>query len=99
MDSEDQLAAAQMTAIKTLLDQAQEEATPLVEWALTPKGHNKSKLAPVIAAASGLGSCFSSKHGQICGTVQLFEHRRVRSRPVHVMEKLGLINLKCHHCK
>ncbi len=38
VDGESQLAAAQISALDTLLDQAQEEVTPLVEWALTPMG-------------------------------------------------------------
>ncbi len=36
VDGEDQPAAAQISPIETPLDQAQEEAIPLVEWALTP---------------------------------------------------------------
>lgn len=40
VDGEDQAAAAQMSVIEILLDQ--EEAIPLVEWALSPNGHNKS---------------------------------------------------------
>ncbi len=37
MDGEDQPAASQMSEMDTPL--AQEEAMPLVEWALTPMGH------------------------------------------------------------
>lgn len=43
MDGEGQLAAAQMSSIYTPLDQAQEEAVPLVERALTLLGHFKPK--------------------------------------------------------
>ncbi len=39
MDGEDQPAASQMSEMETPLDHAQEEAMPLVEWALTPMGH------------------------------------------------------------
>lgn len=39
VDSKDQPAAAQISPVETLLDQTQEEAIPLVEWALTPIGH------------------------------------------------------------
>ncbi len=39
MDGEDQLAASQMSEMDTALDHAQEEAMPLVEWALTPMEH------------------------------------------------------------
>lgn len=42
VDGEDQPAAAQMSEIETPLDHAQEEAIPLMEWALSPKGHNRS---------------------------------------------------------
>ncbi len=38
MDSEAQPAAAQMSAMDTPLDHAQDEVTPQVEWALTPMG-------------------------------------------------------------
>ncbi len=40
-DSKDQLAAAHISPNETLLVQAQEEAIPLVEWALTPTEHCK----------------------------------------------------------
>ncbi len=39
VDSEDQPAASQMSEMDTPLDHAQDEAMPLVEWALTPMGH------------------------------------------------------------
>lgn len=35
-DGEDQLVAAQMSAMDTLLDKTQEEAIPLVQWAFPP---------------------------------------------------------------
>ncbi len=43
MDGEDQPAALQISEIDSPLDHAQEEAMPLVEWALTPMGHCKFK--------------------------------------------------------
>ncbi len=39
MDGDDQPAASQMSEMDISLDHAQEEAMPLVEWALTPMGH------------------------------------------------------------
>ncbi len=39
----DQPAASQMSEMDTLLDHAQEEAMPLVEWVLTTMGHCNSK--------------------------------------------------------
>ncbi len=39
VDSEDQPAASQMSEMDTPLDHAQDEAMPLVEWALIPMGH------------------------------------------------------------
>lgn len=44
VNGKDQMAAAQISPIETLLDQAQEEDIPLVEWALTPIGHCKLTL-------------------------------------------------------
>ncbi len=41
MDGEDQPATSQISEMDTPLDHAQEEAMPLVEWALTPMGHCK----------------------------------------------------------
>ncbi len=51
MDGEDQPAASQMS---TQLDHAQEEAMPLVEWALTPMGHRDptEEYANVIASTN-----------------------------------------------
>ncbi len=43
MNDEDQPAASQIYKMDTLLDHAQEEVTPLGEWALTPMGHCKPK--------------------------------------------------------
>ncbi len=43
MDGEDQPAASQISEMDIPLDHAQEEAMPLVEWALTPMGHCKPK--------------------------------------------------------
>ncbi len=43
MDGEDQPAASQMSEMDIPLDHAQEEAMPLVEWALTPLGHCNTK--------------------------------------------------------
>ncbi len=43
MDGEDQPAASQISEMDTPLDHAQEEAIPLMEWALTPKVHCKPK--------------------------------------------------------
>ncbi len=53
MDGEDQPAASQMS---TPLDHAQEEAMPLVEWALTPMGHRDptEEYANVIASTNHL---------------------------------------------
>ncbi len=39
MDGKDQPATSQMSEMDTPLNHAQEEAMPLVEWALTPIGH------------------------------------------------------------
>ncbi len=38
MDGEAQPATAQMSAMDTLLDHEQDEATPRMEWALAPMG-------------------------------------------------------------
>ncbi len=56
MDGEDQPAASQISEMDTPLDHAQEEAMPLVEWALTPMGHCKPKeeYARVIASTNHL---------------------------------------------
>ncbi len=56
MDGEDQPAASQMSEMDTLLDHAQEEAMPLVEWALTPMGHcdPTEEYANVIASTNHL---------------------------------------------
>ncbi len=56
MDREDQLATSQMSEMDTLLDHAQEEAMPLVEWALTLMGHcnPKKEYANVIASTKHL---------------------------------------------
>ncbi len=45
-----------MSEMDTLLDNAQEEAMPLVEWALTPMGHcnPKEEYANVIASTNHL---------------------------------------------
>lgn len=52
MNSETQPVAAQMSAIDTLLNHS--EATPSVEWALTPKGHfrPREKYASAIASTN-----------------------------------------------
>ncbi len=56
MDGEDQPAASQMSEMDTLLDHAQEEAMPLVEWSLAPIGYCKPKeeYANVIASTNRL---------------------------------------------
>ncbi len=56
VDSEDQPAASQMSEMDTPLDHAQDEAMPLVEWALTPMGHcnPKEEYANVIASTNHL---------------------------------------------
>ncbi len=43
MDGKAQPAASKISGMDTLLDHAQEEAMPLVEWALTLMGHSKPK--------------------------------------------------------
>ncbi len=61
MDSEAQPAAAHISAIDTLLDHAQDEAMPLVEWAFTPMGHcwPKEYYASVVASIIHLDNlCF-----------------------------------------
>ncbi len=63
MDGEDQPSASQISEMDTPLDHAQEEAMPLVEWALTPMGHCKPKeeYAMVIASTNHLEIiCFVS---------------------------------------
>ncbi len=52
MDGKDQPAASQMSEMDTPLNHAQEEAMPLVEWALTPIGHcnPEEEYANVIAS-------------------------------------------------
>ncbi len=52
MDGKVQPAAAHISAMDTPLDHAQDEAMPLVEWALTPMGHcwPKEDFASVIAS-------------------------------------------------
>ncbi len=54
MDDEDKLAASQISEMDTPLDHAQEEAMPLMEWALTPMRHCKPKeeYARVIASTN-----------------------------------------------
>ncbi len=56
MDGEDQPAASQIPDMDTPLDNAQEEAMPLVEWALTPMGHRDptEEYANVIASTNHL---------------------------------------------
>ncbi len=56
MDGKDQPAASQMSDMDTPLDHAQEEAMPLVEWALTPMGHHDptKEYANVIASTNHL---------------------------------------------
>ncbi len=61
MDGEAQPAAAHISAMDTPLDHAQDEAMPLVEWALTTMGHclPKEEYASVIASMFHLDSlCF-----------------------------------------
>lgn len=43
VDGEPKRAAANISAMVTPQDQAQEEETPLVEWAFIPMGHCKPK--------------------------------------------------------
>ncbi len=52
MDGKDQPAASQISEMDTLLNNAQEEAMPLVEWALTPMGHCKPKEEHIRVIAS-----------------------------------------------
>ncbi len=56
MDSEAQPAASQISAMDTPPDHAQEDAMPLIEWALTPMGHCKPKeeYARIIASTNHL---------------------------------------------
>ncbi len=56
MEGEAQPAASQISEMYTPLDHAQEEAMPLVEWALTLMGHCKPKeeYARVIASTNHL---------------------------------------------
>ncbi len=58
MDGEAQPAASLISEMDTSLDHAQEEAMPLVEWALTPMGNCKPKeeYARVIATKKFLAS-------------------------------------------
>ncbi len=58
MDGEDQPAAAHISAMDTPLDHTQDEAMPLVEWALTPMGHcwPKEEYSSVIASIIHLDS-------------------------------------------
>lgn len=61
VDGEVQPVAAQISQMDTPLDQAQDEAMPLVEWALTPIGHcrPKEECASEIATTIHLdGLCF-----------------------------------------
>ncbi len=64
MDGEAQPAAAHISAMDTLLDHAQDEAMPLVEWAPTPMGHcwPKEEYASIIASIIHLDSlCFGTR--------------------------------------
>ncbi len=56
MDGEDQPAASQMSEMDTPLDHAQEDAMPLVKWALTLMGHYnpEEEYANVIASTNHL---------------------------------------------
>ncbi len=56
MDGEDQPAASQMSEMDNPLDHAQDEAMPLVEWALTRMGHcnPEEEYANVIATTNHL---------------------------------------------
>ncbi len=56
MDAKDPPATSQMSEMDTPQDHAQEEAMPLVEWALTPMGHcnPEEKYANVIASINHL---------------------------------------------
>ncbi len=56
MDGEDQSAASKMSEMDTPLDHAQDEAMPLVEWALTPMGHcnPEEEYANVMASTNHL---------------------------------------------
>ncbi len=61
MDGEAQTVAAHISAMDTPLGHAQDEAIPLVEWALTPMGHSwpKEEYASLIASIIHLDSlCF-----------------------------------------
>ncbi len=52
MDGENQPATAHISVMDTLLDHAQDEEMPLVEWALTPMGHcwPKEQYASIIVS-------------------------------------------------
>ncbi len=52
MDGEAQLAATYISAMDTPLDHTQDEAMPLVKWALIPMGHSwpKEEYASLIAS-------------------------------------------------
>ncbi len=54
MDGEAQPAASHISEMDTQLDHAQEEAMPLVEWALTPTEQPKEEYARLIASTNHL---------------------------------------------
>ncbi len=61
MDDEAQPATARVSAKDTPLDHTQDEAMPLVDWALTPMGHSwpKEEYASLIALIIHMDSlCF-----------------------------------------
>ncbi len=66
MDGKDQPAASQMSEKDTPLDHAQDEAMPLVEWALIPMGHcnPEEEYANLIASTNHLEIIFFLKRFQ-----------------------------------
>ncbi len=53
MDGKEQPATSQISEMDTPLDHVQEEAMPLMEWALTPIGQ---EVPPILAGYGGLHS-------------------------------------------
>ncbi len=58
MDGEAQPAAAHISAMDTMLDHAQDEAMPLVEWSLSEHSWPKEEYASLIASIIHLDSLF-----------------------------------------
>ncbi len=81
-----------MSEMDTVLDRAQEEAMPLVDWALTPMGHYnpKEEYANVIAQ----GSCLAATNaGPISRAVDAISCRLLeRGCPVSRVSATGLLS-------